>query len=139
MLYPLLLTLALVADSMTVELLIPAHVRAGEPVPITLRATNHGTGPATLYLRGRPVAFDVIVTDARGTVVWRRLRGATISMVLQVRELAPGESLELKDTWDQRTSTGVRVPPGQYRLTGRLLTDTDRPLEAPAVRLRITP
>ncbi len=139
MLYPLLLTLALVADSMTVELSIPDHVRAGEPVPLTLRATNRGAGRATLYLRGRPPAFDVIVTNARGKVVWRRLRGATISMVLQVRELAPGESLKLEDQWNQQTNAGVRVPPGEYRLTGRLLTDTDRPLETPPVRLRITP
>ena len=139
MLYPLLLTLALVAESVTVVLSVPDHVRAGEPVPLALRATNRGAGPATLYLRGRPVAFDVIVTDAHGKVMWRRLRGATISMVLQVRELAPGESLELEDTWDQRTNAGVRVPPGEYRLTGRLLTDTDRALETPPVRLRITP
>lgn len=139
MLYPLLLALALVADSMTVELSVPEHARAGEPVPLTLRATNRGARRATLYLRGRPVAFDVIVTNARGKVVWRRLQGATISMVLQVRELAPGESLEFEGTWDQRTNAGVRVPPGEYRLTGRLLTDTERPLESPPVRLRITP
>ena len=139
MLYPLLLSAALVADSMTVELSVPEHVRAGVPVPLTLRATNHGPRPAALYLRGRPVAFDVIVTNARGKVVWRRLRGATISMVLQIRELAPGESLELADTWNQRTNAGVPVPPGEYRLTGRLLTDTERPLESPPVRLRITP
>lgn len=139
MLYPLLLTLALVADSVTLDLSLPDHVRAGEPVPLTLRATNRGTGRATLYLRGRPAAFDVIVADARGKVVWRRLRGATISMVLQVHELAPGESFELEDQWNQQTNAGVRVPPGEYRLTGRLLTDTDRPLETPPVRLRITP
>jgi hypothetical protein len=124
---------------MTVELSVPEHVRAGEPVPLTLRATNRGVRGATLYLRGRPIAFDVIVTNPRGKVVWRRLQGATISMVLQVRELAPGESLELEGTWDQRTNAGVRVPPGEYRLTGRLLTDTERPLESPPVRLRITP
>lgn len=124
---------------MTVELSIPDHVRAGEPVPLTLRATNHGMATATLYLRGRPAAFDVIVTDARGKVMWRRLQGATISMVLQVRELAPGESFELQGTWDQRTNAGARVPPGEYRLAGRLLTDTNRSLKTAPVRLRITP
>jgi hypothetical protein len=138
-LFPLLLAAALVADSMTLSLSVPGEVPHGAPVSLTLRATNHGARPATLYMRGRPPAFDVVVTDARGRVVWRRLRGATISMVLQVRELAPGESLEFTDQWNQRTNAGEPVPPGVYHVTGRLLTDTDHPLEAPAAQLRITP
>ena len=80
-----------------------------------------------------------LTTDAHGKVVWRRLRGATISMVLQVRELAPGESLAFEDTWDQRTSAGVPMRPGEYRVTGQLLTDTDHPLESEPVSLRIIP
>lgn len=138
-LLPLVLALALVADSMTLELSLPSRVRAGESVEISLRATNHGVKPAPLYLRGRPPAFDIVVTDARGKVVWRRLHGAAISMVLQIRELAPGETLTFKDRWDQRTNGGAPVLPGEYHFTGRLLTDTDRPLETRPVVLRITP
>lgn len=138
MLYPLLLAAALMGDSMTLQLSVPDHVRTGEPVPITLRVTNRGTAPATLYLRGRPIAFDVIVTDAKGTVVWRRLQGATISMVLQVRQLKPGETLTLEDTWQQRTGGGAPVEPGRYRLIGKLLTDAERPLETPPASLQIT-
>ena len=135
-LYAFLLTAALYADSMTVELLVPDRVRTGEPVPITVRATNQGTAPATLYLRGRPIAFDVIVTDARGKVVWQRLKGATISMVLQVRELKPGDSLTLEDVWPQHTNAGAVVEPGDYHLKAQLLTDTE-PLESASVPLRI--
>jgi uncharacterized protein (DUF58 family) len=136
-LYAFLLIAALYADSMTVELSVPAHVRAGEPVPLTVRATNRGTAPVTLYLRGRPIAFEVIVTDARGKVVWRRLKGATISMVLQVRELKPGESLTLEDIWPQQTNAGAAVEPGEYHLKAQLLTDR-QPLETAAVSLRIS-
>jgi len=135
-LYAILLTAALYVDSMTVELSVPDHVRAGEPVPLTVRATNRGTTAATLYLRGRPIAFDVIVTDARGKIVWRRLEGATISMVLQVRELKPGESLTLEDTWPQHTNAGAAVEPGVYHLKAQLLTDTE-PLETAPITLRI--
>jgi Intracellular proteinase inhibitor len=121
---------------MTVELSVPDRVRAGEPVPITVRATNRGTAPATLYLRGRPIAFDVIVTDARGKIVWRRLEGATITMILQVRELKPGESLTLEDVWPQHNNAGAAVEPGEYHLKAQLLTDTE-PLESASVSLRI--
>ena len=137
MLFSLFLATALIADSMAVELSAPDQVRAGDPVQVTIRVTNRGSAPHTLYLRGRPIAFDLIVTDARGKVVWRRLQGATISMVLQVRELKPGETLTLEDVWHQRTNAGAPVDPGEYRLKGQVLTDTDHPLESPISSLRI--
>ena len=96
-------------DSPTVTIEVPSEVSAGAPVPLTLHVTNPTERPLTLYLRGRPVAFDVVVARADGTVVWRRLAGAIITMVLQVRTLAPGETLELKDAWNQATTTGARV------------------------------
>jgi hypothetical protein len=135
-LYAFLVVAALAADSMTVELSIPDHVRAGAAVPLTIRATNHGATPTTLYLRGRPIAFDVIVTDTRGTIVWRRLKGAITSMVLQVRQLAPDETLTLEDVWSQRTNAGALVAPGEYHLKAQLLTDS-APLETPVVLLHI--
>jgi hypothetical protein len=134
--YPLLLAAALAADSVTLDLSVPAQVRAGEPVPLTIRATNRGTEPTTLYLRGRPVAFDLIVTDARGKLVWRRLQSATTSMVLQIRELKPGESFALDDVWQQRSNSGAPVAPGEYRVKGQLLTDAE-PLETAPVSFRI--
>jgi hypothetical protein len=124
-------------DSPTVTLEVPSEVPAGAPVPLTLRVTNPTDRLLTLYLRGRPVAFDVVVAQTDGTVVWRRLAGAVITMVLQVRTLARGETLELKDTWKQTTKTGTRVRPGEYLVTGELLTDGPRPLVTPSVPLRI--
>ncbi len=126
-------------DSPTVTLVVPPEVRAGEPVPMTLRATNATDRPLTLYLRGRPVAFDLVVAGTDGTVLWRRLAGAVISMVLQVRTLAPGETLEFKDTWKQATKAGHRVLPGEYVVTGELPTDGPRPFVTAPVALRILP
>ena len=136
----LLGALALVsADSPKVELQVPGEVRAGAPVAMTLRVTNTSDRPLDLYLRGRPVAFDLIVRRADGSVAWRRLAGAMIAMVLQVRTLAPGETLKLSDEWDQRSSDEKPVEPGDYTVTGSLLRDTPASLDSPPVPLRIRP
>jgi hypothetical protein len=70
--------------------------------------------------------------------VWRRLLGATVSTILGIRTLEPGQSLELEDTWPQRTNAGKPVAPGEYMVSGSILTDRE-PLRTQATRLRITP
>ena len=105
---------------LTVELDAPDTVELGRPVQITLRVRNDGGAPAALELTGRPIAFDLIVTRSNGTVVWRRLRGEIVSMVLQVAILQPNESLEFAHTWDQRDDTGRVVRAGSYLVRGEL-------------------
>jgi hypothetical protein len=138
-LYSLLLAAALVSDSMTLDVSAPREVRAGELVALAIHLTNTGKAPMTLYLRGRPVAFDLIVTDVHGKIVWRRLEKAVTSMVLQVRELPPGKTLTFEEVWTQRTNAGALVQPGEYRVKGEVLTDTDAPLETPVHSFRILP
>ena len=121
------------------RLLAPARVVVGEPVPVTLRTENAGGRPATLYLQGRPPAFDITVHDASGRQVWRRLEGATVAMVLGIRELAPGESLELEDIWRQADAAGHPVPPGRYRLTGLLPGEPGSELRSAPAHLDILP
>jgi uncharacterized protein (DUF58 family) len=133
------LAAALVLDSMTLHLSVPPRVRAGEPVPVTLSVTNRGTTPLTLYLKGWPIAFDVVVRRKGGEIVWRRLRGATITMVLRVETVPPGDSLRLEEVWPQRTQAGAPVEPGDYTVTGELPTDGPEPLRSAAAPLRIDP
>ncbi|HXF96323.1 MAG TPA: BsuPI-related putative proteinase inhibitor [Gemmatimonadales bacterium] len=121
------------------ELHAPGRVRAGEPIPITLRLTNTGSSPIELHLMGRAIAFDITVARDDGTVVWRRLASAAVQGILQIRRLAPGETLELTDVWHQRDEAGRPVPPGLYLLQGVLPTDEPQPLRTAAVRLRVTP
>src|ERR687894_192618 len=99
LLYTLILLGTLVLNSVTLDIIAPATVRVGQPVPITLRLTNSSQKPATIYLQGRPTAFDVTVTRPDGTPVWRRLDGVVVSAILQVRELQPGEVIELSEAW----------------------------------------
>jgi hypothetical protein len=126
------------ASGLTLELLAPARVPEGEPLRFTLRILNAGDRPANLYLQGRPPAFDLVVRDDAGRTVWRRLGGAVISMVLGVRELAPGEAVEFEGTWPLEDAAGHPVPPGRYRLTGVVPAEPDHELRSSDVRLEIT-
>ncbi len=129
---------AMPAQSLRLEIDLPPRVTTGEPVPITLRATNAGAGPLELYLMGRSVTFDITVADSAGTVVWRRLEGETVPAILQVRILAPGDSLQLDHAWNQHTNRGRPVEPGTYTVTAAILTD-GQPLRTPTAPLRIMP
>ena len=139
LLHALALSATLVLDSMTLDIVLPDTVRAGDVVPITLRLTNTSKKPITVYLGGRPVAFDIIVRRRDGTPVWRRLEGAVITAILQVRQLAPGEVLEFHDSWPQQTNQGQSVGPGEYRVTGVLPTDPPEELRTEPVALCILP
>jgi Intracellular proteinase inhibitor len=139
MLFYALNLLGVLLGSMTLHLVLPARVRLGEKVPITLQMKNTSRKPATAYLQGRPVAFDIIITRRDGTPVWRRLEGAIVPAVLQVRSLAPGAVIEFHDTWPQRTNLGAAVGPGDYLVTGVLPTDPPAELRTRPARLRILP
>jgi Intracellular proteinase inhibitor len=127
------------ADSLLFQIHAPAEVQEGQSVPITLRLRNAGPEPAVRYFRGRDITFDIVVTRVDGSAVWRRLAGAAIPAIVQVRRLEPGEQLEFKDQWRQRTDRGQPVSPGSYLLHGILLTDAPEALETPRVPLRVLP
>lgn len=123
-------------DSLRFTLAAPARVPPGRPVPIALRLTNTGRDTVMLHLLGREIAFDIVVRRG-GALVWRRLERQVIPQILQVRPLAPGETLELRDAWDQRTNAGAPAGPGSYTLQGVLPTDAPEPLLTPTVEVRI--
>jgi hypothetical protein len=98
----------------------PAQVRVRQPVPMRLVLVNRGDRPVAVELGGEPIAFDLVVVDANGAEVWRRLEGVAIPDILQVRTLAPGGELEFTETWRQQTSRGATVTAGTYRVRGLL-------------------
>jgi hypothetical protein len=116
-------------DSMRVNIVVPPKVAVGAPVPITLRIANTADRPIELHLQGRTIVFDLTVRRG-AAVVWRRLEGESVPAILQIRMLAPGEVLELKETWDQQ------VGPGEYSVSGMVPTDA-APLRAGPVTLTI--
>lgn len=114
----------LLQDSVAFRVELPTSAYAGKPVPIVLRLTNRTERPLELALQGRPLAFDVTVTAADGTVIWRRLEGEVVSSILALRSLAPAETLTFEAEWDGRDRDGHFAPPGRYFVTGTLPTDT---------------
>lgn len=124
------------ADSLHLSLEAPDRVRSGEEALLTLRVENVSGGPLDLYLRGRTIAFDLVVTDEGGNPVWSRLHGEIIPAILRVEHLAAGDTLVLRDSWDGRTDAGESVPSGRYRVHGVLLTEGD-PLRTPVRCLEV--
>jgi hypothetical protein len=115
------------SDSLRLTCEFRERVREGEPVPMTLRVENVGSETLDLYLTGRPVAYDLVVTDREGAVVWRRLEGEVVAAVLRIEILEPGAELSFEDVWDQRSNAGEPVRAGEYFVHGELLTE-DGPL-----------
>jgi hypothetical protein len=129
---------SLESDSLRLEVVIPDRIAHGEPVPIKLRAENMSGRILELYLRGREIAFDIVVSDREGQVIWRRLEDEIIPGILRIERLEPGGCLEAEDAWPQRGSGGQMVPPGSYRVHGEWLTEGE-PLITPVRKLEITP
>lgn len=125
-------------DSLALELVVPDEIHPGSSITFTLRARNQASRRLDLYLRGREPTLDVMVTTASGDTVWHRLAGEIIPAIVNVRSLAAGEVLELVATWDQRTTSGTALAPGEYVARGLLLAEQGA-LETPEVRFRVGP
>ena len=110
-------------DSLVLEVIVPPRIRKGETVPVTLRVRNPAARTVDVYLLGREPTMDVIVERDTGGRVWRRLEGDVIPAIALLRALGPGESLEIRTTWDQRTNAGRAVEPGRYRVRAVLLME----------------
>ena len=124
-------------DSLRLELDVATEARVGSVVSIALRVRNVGDRPIDLDLRGRTVAFDVIVRRDSGEVVWRRLENAIIPAILRIETLAPNATLELRADWSLATTTGATVTPGTYAVQGVLLTE-DAELRTVPVSLHVS-
>jgi hypothetical protein len=116
-----------------VHLELRSIVSQGDDVPIVLRVTNPSDRPLDVYFTGRTIAFDIIIAQVDGAPVWRRLQGAAIEQILQVRTIAPRQWVELRDTWK------ATVAPGRYAVRGVIPTDGPEPLQTPAVFLDVVP
>ncbi len=105
------------------ELLVPEKLARGAAVTITLRIHNRTKRHLDLTLRGRAVTFDVEVARATGPVVWRMLEDEIVPAIALLRTLDPDERIELQAQWDQRTSEGRLIEPGDYAARGLLLLE----------------
>lgn len=109
----------------------PKSARVGPPVPIVLRLTNVSDRPVEAHFLGRTIAFDIVVTTADSTIVWRRLGEGAGQSILQIRTLKPGETMEWRDSWAPKA-------PGRYRLQGVLPSDDPEPRRTPWVEIDVS-
>lgn len=92
-------------------------IRVGEPVALTLVATNEGNAPVTVMLPY--CAPPIEVRDARGILVGPG-EGVICALINYAPSvLAPGERATLTSRWLGRTGPALQqvpVAPGTYRL-----------------------
>ena len=91
-----------------------AAYRLGQPVEITLEITNVGESPA--YWEVACDWYDPrIMKDGRliaNALIWRTTDGCNAAVFR--REILPGETYELTETWDQKDNNGIPAAPGSY-------------------------
>jgi hypothetical protein len=114
---------SVVSDSLDLKIDVPAQVRLGESVLITLHVRNTSDRELTLYLRGRTITFDLVISTPDGTEIWRRLANEMVPAIIRIETLPPGGRLTLEDVWHQRSNESAPVTAGRYRVYGELLTD----------------
>lgn len=119
---------------MTLEFTLsaPTRSRVGATVFLILRLRNPSHRPVEAHFLGRTIVFDIVAARADGSIVWRRLAKGAGPSILQIRTLAPGETMEWRDGWQPRE-------PGHYRLQGILPSDEPEPRRTPWRTLTVTP
>ena len=86
----------------------------GEQVPLAI--TIAAGEPITLYYRTTQ-RFDIVVTDAEGTEVWRWSMDKAFGEVLEEVSLEENQTLSFNESWDQRDNDGQPVPAADYTIT----------------------
>jgi hypothetical protein len=128
-------------DSLVLTLTCDPVVRTGAGAVLALRVGNPTARVARVPLfasGGR--AFEATVRGGDGREVWGRRPGRLAGTADEL-VLGPGGHAEFTAAWDLRDGEGRPVPPGEYRVSGRLLGEDGTPVgEAEADHLlRVLP
>lgn len=114
-------------------------VRPGEPVLVSVIVTNHGE--VTRIVDGGPCPEPFVVMRPSGGVVGPAEKACLA--IVTARELPPGESFTVETPWagDARygayRSSPSLLPPGLYRLKGRVLVTGEGFVEGAPVTIRV--
>ena len=114
---------------------VPGSVRADGALTLRLTLVNESTSALDLGLQGNPpVRFSV--AKESGESVWESTYGEAIQQILELRTLAPSDSLMFTSTWNLTDNQGRRVPSGSYVVHGWV--ELDPPFTARADPARLT-
>jgi hypothetical protein len=98
---------------------------------VTFRLTlaNRSAGALDLGRQGNP-AFRFSVVTNSGALVWESTGSEPVQQILELRTLAPSDSMVFTCTWNRTDTRGHTVPAGEYLVHGRV--ELDPPLTARA-------
>lgn len=117
------------------SLSVPRNVKADGALTIRLTLVNESTSALDLGLQGNP-PFRFSVAKESGESVWESTYGEAIQQILELRTLAPSDSLMFTSTWNLTDNQGRRVPSGSYMVHGWV--ELDPPFTARADPARLT-
>jgi hypothetical protein len=104
----------------------PSRVGRGDSITIRLVLRNDTNARIILpVMFGGGMGFDPVIHDSRGVRVWERLAGQYVFADGESRIIQPHQMTEYEASWNGRDPSGALVPPGAYRLTGRLIGGRD--------------
>lgn len=90
--------------------------------------TTHNSGSESVrFPAGRFSAYQVVVVDEAGEIVWQRLAGAYAAGPATPFEIPSGATEPWSATWPLVDNEGDRVAPGTYELFGLVGTDLNEP------------
>jgi intracellular proteinase inhibitor BsuPI len=112
-----------VQGDISLSLVGPAETPRGAVVPFAVRLQNITSRTIRLGVGGTTPAFDVIVQDASGGIVWNFMHGKAVAMIVKYLTLAPGEVVELRGVWSQQTNDGDTVLSGVYTVYAAMWTE----------------
>lgn len=117
----------------------PATVHRGRPVTLRLVLRNDSARKPVLMVAGsREQAFDFVISDSAGRLVWNRIR-SDVDLRGVGLPVARGDSIVFSSRWDQRDTTGSRVEAGTYWVRGYLSPRLPNTHGTAAERLVIRP
>jgi len=128
-------------DSLVLTLTCDPEVRSGAGAVLALRVGNPTARAVRVPLfASGGWAFEATVRGGDGREVWRRSPGRLAGTADEL-VLGPGGHADFTAAWDLRDGEGRPVPPGEYRVSGRLLGEDGSALgEAVAAHpLRVLP
>ena len=91
----------------------PTDIHPGETVQIEVGIRNPTTRPIVVGFTSGSCRLSYTVRDANGTGV---APGFACTADAPTYELAPGETIAGRYSWDGTSYSGVPLPPGEYRV-----------------------
>jgi len=110
------------------------ELKAGEPLAVTITATNTTKEAQTLHF-GSGQSFDVFINNEDGQPIWSWGANKRFTMALRSVELQPGETKTFDATWNGEALPDFKLAPGTYSVQA-VLTTNPRVFAAP-VRVEI--